>query len=114
MQYCHGNIIADQNTRTVGHITGVLLSFTKCMQEKFCFVSMTYGDMLVVHLLAGKLAEHRGYVAGILRHLLLDGLFHSGWDAAGHASHDVLKLQQWQRWITHVFHEPLHPLFQLG
>lgn len=32
---------------------------------------------LMWHLLAGELAEHRGDVAGVLSHLLLDGLLHS-------------------------------------
>lgn len=65
------------------------------------------------HLLAGKLAEHWGDVAGVLRHLLLDGLLHSRWDAARHARHDVLKLQERQGGVAHGFHQPLHPLFQL-
>lgn len=36
---------------------------------------------VVGHLLAGELAEHRGNVAGILSHLLLNGLLHSRGDA---------------------------------
>lgn len=70
--------------------------------------------VLVRNLLAGKLAEHGGDVAGILSHLLLDGLLHCWRDAARHARHDVLKLQQWQGGVTHGLHQPFHPLFQLG
>lgn len=38
-------------------------------------------QVFVMHLLAGELAKHRSYVAGILSHLLLDGLLHSRGDA---------------------------------
>lgn len=79
------------------------------LAELACCVHVSSG-----HLLAGKLAEHGGDVASILSHLLLDGLLHSRGDATRHTSHDVLKLQQWQRGITHGFHQPFHPLFQLG
>lgn len=36
---------------------------------------------VVKHLLAGELAEHRGDVAGVLSHLLLNGLLYSRWDS---------------------------------
>lgn len=70
--------------------------------------------VLAAHLLAGKLAQHRRDVAGVLSHLLLDGLLHGRRDTARHAGHDVLELQQWQGGVAHGFHQPLHPFFQLG
>lgn len=68
---------------------------------------------MAAHLLAGELAEHRGDVAGILGHLLLDGLLHIGWDPPRNTGHDVLKLQQGQRWIPQGLHQPLNPALHL-
>lgn len=65
------------------------------------------------YLLAGELAEHRGDVAGVLGHHPADGLLHGGGNAARHAGHDLLQLQQRQRWVPEGPHELLHPVLQL-
>lgn len=48
-----------------------------CMRRVSKAFVLLYG-----YLLAGELAQHRRDVAGILSHLLLDGLLHSWGDAA--------------------------------
>ena len=68
---------------------------------------------MCVYLLAGKLAEHRRDVAGILSHLFLNGLLHCMGDSAGHTGHDVLQLQQGQGGVPQSLHQPLNPLLQL-
>ena len=65
------------------------------------------------HLLAGELAQHRGDVAGVLGHHPADSLLHGGGDAARHAGHDLLQIQQWQRWVPEGHQELLHPFLQL-
>ena len=68
---------------------------------------------LRTYLLAGELAEHRGDVAGVLGHHPADGLLHRGGNAARHAGHDLLQLQQWQRRVPEGPQQLLHPVLQL-
>ena len=65
------------------------------------------------HPLAGELAEHGGDVAGVLGHHFADRLLHGGRDAARHAGHDVLQLQQRQRGVPEGLHQGGDPLLHL-
>lgn len=65
------------------------------------------------HPLAGELAEDGGDVAGVLGHDFPDIFLHTVRNAARHARHDLLELQQRQRRVPQSLHQGVHPLFEL-
>lgn len=65
------------------------------------------------HPLAGELAKDGGNVAGVLGHDFTDIFLHAVRNAARHACHDLLELQQRQRRVPQSLHQSVHPLFEL-